>query len=90
MKVLLAVGGSAHSQRMLAWLAAHDEFPDPQADDTVMTVVAEVPPHARFFDLADPHGVLRGGSGARIRGERRAGALQHARLADPLTAQESV
>lgn len=54
MKVLLAVDGSAHSQRMLAWLAAHDEFLDPRTDYTVMTVVAGIPPNAGFFDLPDP------------------------------------
>lgn len=54
MKVLLAVDGSAHTQRMLAWLAAHDEFLGPQTEYTVMTVVPEIPTHAGFFDLADP------------------------------------
>lgn len=54
MKVLLAADGSAYTKRMLAWLAAHDELLDRQTEYTVMTVVAEIPPHAGFFDLADP------------------------------------
>jgi nucleotide-binding universal stress UspA family protein len=56
MKVLLAVDGSAYTKRMLAWLAVHDELLDPQTEYTVLTVVTEIPPHAGFFDLADPQG----------------------------------
>jgi nucleotide-binding universal stress UspA family protein len=49
MKVLLAVDGSVHTRRMLAYLAAHDEFLGRAHDFTLLTVVPAVPPRAREF-----------------------------------------
>jgi nucleotide-binding universal stress UspA family protein len=46
MKILLPVDGSTFSKRMLAYLAAHDEFLGPQHDYTVLHVVPAVPPRA--------------------------------------------
>ena len=46
MKVLLAVDGSEYTKRMLAYLAAHDEFLGPHHEYTALTVVAKIPPHA--------------------------------------------
>jgi len=46
MKILVAVDGSAHTKRMLAYLAAHDEWLGPQHNYTVLTVVLPVPPSA--------------------------------------------
>jgi nucleotide-binding universal stress UspA family protein len=48
MRVLLAVDGSVYTRRMLAYLAAHDEFLG-GARFTLLTVVSPVPPHAREF-----------------------------------------
>lgn len=53
MKVLLAVDGSAYTKHMLGWVAAHDEFFDPETEYTVLTVVAELPHHPKFFGLGD-------------------------------------
>lgn len=51
MKILLAVDGSACTKRMLAYLAAHDEFLGKGHRYTVLTVTMAVPPHAEgFFD----------------------------------------
>lgn len=55
-KVLLAVDGSAYTKRMLGWVAAHDEFFAPLTEYTVLTVVAELPHHAGFFELGDLKG----------------------------------
>lgn len=46
MKILVAVDGSAYTQRMLAYLAAHDEWLGPQHQYTVLTVVPAVPTRA--------------------------------------------
>jgi nucleotide-binding universal stress UspA family protein len=46
MKVLLAVDGSVYTKRMLAYLAAHDEFLGTRCEYTVLTVVPTIPPHA--------------------------------------------
>lgn len=41
-------------QRMLAWLAAHDEVFDRRCEYTVFTVVTPIPRRLGFFDLGDP------------------------------------
>ena len=46
MKILVAVDGSPFTKRMLAYLAAHDEWLGPQHQYTVLTVVLQVPAHA--------------------------------------------
>jgi nucleotide-binding universal stress UspA family protein len=46
MKVLLAVDGSKCTKRMLAYLAAHEEFLGARSEYTVLTVVPKIPPHA--------------------------------------------
>ncbi len=46
MKILVAVDGSPYTKRMLAYVAAHDEWLGPQHDYTVLTAVAGVPPRA--------------------------------------------
>lgn len=51
MKILLAVDGSECTKKMLAYLAAHDEFLGTGHDYTVLTVSMPVPPHAKgYFD----------------------------------------
>ncbi len=49
MKILLPVDGSDHTKRMLAWLAAHDEWLGPTHTYTVLHVVPPIPPHAMEF-----------------------------------------
>lgn len=46
MKVLLAVDGSSYTKRMLAFLAAHDEFLRGDHDYTALTVVPPLAPRA--------------------------------------------
>jgi nucleotide-binding universal stress UspA family protein len=46
MKILVAVDGSPFTKRMLAYLAAHDEWLGPQHAYSVLTVVPPVPPRA--------------------------------------------
>jgi nucleotide-binding universal stress UspA family protein len=46
MKILLAVDGSPFTKRMLAYLAAHDEWLGGRHDYTVLNTVAPVPPRA--------------------------------------------
>jgi nucleotide-binding universal stress UspA family protein len=46
MKILVAVDGSVYSKKMLAYLAAHDEWLGPQHQYTVVHAVAAVPPRA--------------------------------------------
>lgn len=46
MKILLAVDGSATTQRMLAYIAAHDELLGPQHSYTAVTVVTPISSHA--------------------------------------------
>ena len=46
MKILVAVDGSKFTKRMLAYLAAHDEWLGPQHQYTVLTVNAPLPPRA--------------------------------------------
>lgn len=46
MKILVAVDGSAYTKRMLAYLAAHDEWLGAQHAYTLLTVVPLVPPRA--------------------------------------------
>jgi nucleotide-binding universal stress UspA family protein len=57
MKVLLAVDGSAYTERMLAYLGAHDELLKGDVEFTLLTVVPGIPPHAaRFLPEADVAG----------------------------------
>jgi nucleotide-binding universal stress UspA family protein len=49
MKILLAVDGSAYTQRMLAHLAAHDELLGAGHEYTAITVVPPVPSRAAGF-----------------------------------------
>ena len=46
MKILVAVDGSSYTKRMLAYLAAHDEWLGPQHQYTVFHGVMAVPPRA--------------------------------------------
>jgi nucleotide-binding universal stress UspA family protein len=46
MKILIAVDGSPFTKRMLAYLTAHDEFPGPDHEYTVLHTVAPVPARA--------------------------------------------
>ena len=46
MKILFAADGSSYTKRMLAYLAAHDEWLGGQHQYTVITVVPAVPPRA--------------------------------------------
>lgn len=46
MKILVAVDGSTYSKKMLAYLAAHDEWLGPQHQYTVVHAVPAVPPRA--------------------------------------------
>ena len=46
MKILVAVDGSSYSKKMLAYLAAHDEWLGPQHQYTVVHAVPAVPPRA--------------------------------------------
>ena len=46
MKILAAVDGSSYSKRMLAYLAAHDEWLGANHKYTVMTVVVALPARA--------------------------------------------
>ena len=46
MKILVAVDGSAFTKRMLAYLAAHDEWLGPLHHYTVFTTVLAVPAYA--------------------------------------------
>lgn len=60
MKILLAVDGSPYTKRMLAFLAARDDFLAGDHDYTVLTVVPRIPPHAaRFFSGTDLHDYYR-------------------------------
>jgi len=57
MKVLLAVDGSAFTERMLAYIAAHDELLKGDVEFTLLTVVPGIPPHAaRFLPALDLQG----------------------------------
>lgn len=54
MKLLLAVDGSPYTKRMLAFLAANEDWLSGDHQYTVLTVVPRVPPHAaRFLSGAD-------------------------------------
>ena len=46
MKILVAVDGSPYTKRMLAYLAAHDEWLGDKHQYTVLHVVPAVPPRA--------------------------------------------
>lgn len=46
MKILAPVDGSPYTRRMLAYLAAHDEWMGPQHEYTMLHVVTPVPPRA--------------------------------------------
>lgn len=46
MKILVAADGSSYTKKMLAYLAAHDDWLGPQHQYTVVTAVAAVPPRA--------------------------------------------
>ncbi len=46
MKILVAVDGSPFTKRMLAYLAAHDEWLGEQQSYVVVTAVSAVPPRA--------------------------------------------
>ena len=56
MKILIAADGSRYTKRMLAYLAAHDEWLGPHHAYTVLTVVPQVPARAA---AAVPRDVLK-------------------------------
>ena len=47
MKILLAVDGSAYTQKMLAYLGAHPQLLSGELEFTALTVQAPLPPRAR-------------------------------------------
>lgn len=47
MNILLAVDGSAHTKKMLAYLVTHEELLAPSNSFTLMTVQPQLPPRAR-------------------------------------------
>lgn len=47
MKILLAVDGSAHTKKMLAYLVTHGELLAPTNSFTLLTVQPQLPPRAR-------------------------------------------
>ena len=49
MKILIAVDGSEHTKKMLAYLAAHDEWRSEAQTYTVMHTVLAVPPRAASY-----------------------------------------
>ena len=49
MKILIAVDGSSYTKRMLAYLAAHDEWLGAKHEYTVLHGVLAVPPRAASF-----------------------------------------
>ena len=53
MKILVAVDGSRHTKRMLAYLAAHEEWFGSQHGYAVLTVVPRVPGRAAAALTAD-------------------------------------
>jgi hypothetical protein len=55
MKILLAVDGSPYTKRMLAYVAAHDEWLGAHHDYTIVTAIPAVTPRAQ--------GLLRRGRG---------------------------
>ncbi len=53
MKILLAVDGSQYTKRMLAYLAAHDQWFDPGHQYTVFHGIAALPHRAAAFAVPD-------------------------------------
>lgn len=49
MKILIAVDGSEHTKKMLAYLAAHDEWRASPQSYTVLHTVLAVPPRAAAY-----------------------------------------
>lgn len=49
MKILLAADGSPYTQRMLAYVAAHDDWLGPNHRYTVVHAVPKIPPHPASF-----------------------------------------
>jgi nucleotide-binding universal stress UspA family protein len=49
LKILIAVDGSAYTKRMLAFIAAHDEWLAPQHSYTVLYCVPPIPHRAAAF-----------------------------------------
>ena len=49
MKILIAADGSAYTKRMLAFMAAHDEWLGPQHSYTVLHCVPAIPHRAAAF-----------------------------------------
>jgi nucleotide-binding universal stress UspA family protein len=49
MKILMAVDGSPVTQRMVSYLAAHEELLGPGHEHTMMTVIPPVPAYAARF-----------------------------------------
>ena len=53
MKILVAADGSSYTKRMLAYLAAHDEWLGPAHQYTVVFSTPTIPPRAKaYFDHA--------------------------------------
>jgi hypothetical protein len=48
-KILIAADGSAYTKRMLAFIAAHDEWLGPQHSHTVLHCVPAIPHRAAAF-----------------------------------------
>ena len=57
MKILLAVDGSAHTKRMLGYIAAHDELLGPGHEYTILKVVPPIPARdMRFLERPNVEG----------------------------------
>ena len=77
MNILLAVDGSAYTQRMLSYIAAHDELLGPRHRYTLLTVVLPVPPHAaRYIDKATLDQYYQDTAEAVLAPQRKFAALQ--------------
>lgn len=60
MKILLPVDGSEYTERMLAYIVAHDELLGPDHDYVAFTAVTPIPPHAtHFLDRITVHDYYR-------------------------------
>lgn len=77
MKILIAADGSEFTQRMLAYLAAHDEWLGNKHAYTVLTVVPGVPPRAAAVIAKDDLAAYYGEEAEKVFAPVRAFFQQH-------------